>query len=86
MITYYKSVNYSMKALELISNYSIICNSGYHFVKNGIMWSELKGKTIMNENLILKRYGDVNPFKIGPVFHCKKLFLEYCDKILLHIG
>jgi hypothetical protein len=40
-------------------------------------------KTIKNKNVILSRYGDIHPFKNGPIFECDTLFLQCCDKNFL---
>ncbi len=43
-------------------------------------WEDLKGKTVVNESVVLARYGDIRPFANGPVFNCENLFVEECDE------
>lgn len=40
----------------------------------------LKGKTIYNHTVILQEFGSNDPSEDKPVFKCKVLFLDKCDK------
>ena len=82
-----------MKALKLNGRYS----SCFRFGQSGfvdlmkplpdsfknIPWKDMTNKTIKNQNVILSRYGDIYPFKNGPIFECDTLFLDCCDKNFL---
>jgi hypothetical protein len=43
-------------------------------------WKNLTGKIIKNSTVIIDNYGDVHPFKNGPVFHCEKMHIVNCNK------
>ncbi len=46
-------------------------------------WSDLNNCTVKNKNVILAKYGDIHPYKNGPIFECETLFLHSCDKNFL---
>ena len=46
----------------------------------GIRWEDMKGKVITNKNVILHEYGDIHPFRNGPVFNCENLFIHRCNE------
>jgi hypothetical protein len=59
--------------------------SGPIAISNQIInWHDLQNKRIYNTNIILTRYGDIHPFYDGPVFTCKNLFLDHCDKNFIY--
>ncbi|AKI80579.1 hypothetical protein QJ850_gp120 [Acanthamoeba polyphaga mimivirus] len=47
--------------------------------KRYIPWGVLNHKTLKNETVVLEKYNEINS-SIGPVFHCKNLFVDSCDK------
>jgi hypothetical protein len=48
-----------------------------------IEWNSLHNKIVQNDNVILTNFGDIHPFRaplVNPIFKCKNLFLNKCDK------
>lgn len=45
-----------------------------------VNWSKLNEKQILNEHVILSKYGDIHSCSNGPVFFCKTLILDDCDR------
>lgn len=44
------------------------------------IWHQHLGKTIDFEMVVIKNMGDIHPFSDGPVFNCKTVVVERCDK------
>ena len=64
------------KALKLCSSFLM---RNHHIMD----WEDLNGAIIVNETVVLSRYGDIHPFKPNPVFLCTTLVLNQCDKNFL---
>ena len=49
-----------------------------------IRWDTLKRKRINNKVVILGEFGDIHPFKNGPIFMAEKVYIEWCDKNFIY--
>lgn len=72
--------------MESTSDYPISVKKSKAVKLNGknMQWNALKKKRINNKVVILGNFGDIHPFRNGPVFMAETVYIEWCDKNFIY--